>query len=310
MVSSALWVASWLAVGCHSTSLAKRYSYSHHAMGCEARVVLYAHDETTATRAADAVFARIEELEQVLSDWRTDSETSRLCRAAGQGPQAVSADLLACLTRAVELSRLSDGAFDPTIGAVTQLWRRAKREGRTPDEQELATARALVGVRHLTLHADGKVEVHTPGVQLDFGAIGKGWACDRALETLAAHGITSALVELGGDLACSAPPPGRTGWTISAGNGTQAEDARLSVAHCGVATSGDDAQGWIVDGDRLSHIVRPQTGEPLRNTHRITVVARTGADADALATAVEVLGDSRGAELCHQSEARLVIQPR
>jgi thiamine biosynthesis lipoprotein len=310
VVMCAVWVASWLAVGCHSTSPAKRYSYSHHAMGCEARVVLYAHDETAATRAAEAVFTRIEEIEQALSDWRTDSETSRLCRAAGQGPQPVSADLLACLTRAVELSQLSNGAFDPTVGAVTQLWRRAKREARPPSEQELAAARALVGVRHLTLHADGKVELHTPGVQLDFGAIGKGYACDRALETLAAHGITSALVELGGDLACSAPPPGRTGWTISAGNGTQAEDARLSVAHCGVATSGDDAQGWIVEGDRLSHIVRPQTGQPLRNTRRITVVAHTGADADALATAVEVLGDSRGAELCHQNEARLVIQPR
>jgi len=168
----------------------------------------------------------------------------------------------------------------------------------------------LVGVQHLTLHADGKVEIHTRGVRLDFGAIGKGWACDRALDTLAAHGITSALVELGGDLACSAPPPGRTGWTISAGNGTQAEDARLSVAHCGVATSGDDAQGWLVDGQRLSHIVRPQTGDALRNTSRVTVVAANGANADALATAVEVLGTEKGADLAQKCEARLVVQPR
>jgi thiamine biosynthesis lipoprotein len=214
------------------------------------------------------------------------------------------------LTRAVELSVLSEGAFDPTIGAVTRLWRRAKREQRMPSADELAAARALVGVQHLTLHADGKVEIHTRGVRLDFGAIGKGWACDRALDTLAAHGITSALVELGGDLACSAPPPGRTGWTISAGNGTQAEDARLSVAHCGVATSGDDAQGWLVDGQRLSHIVRPQTGDALRNTSRVTVVAANGADADALATAVEVLGTEKGADLAQKCEARLVVQPR
>jgi thiamine biosynthesis lipoprotein len=309
-VSCALGLAAWLLVACRSTSLVERYSYSHHAMGCEARVVLYAPDEVTATRAAEAAFARIDAIEQALSDWRDDSDAERLCGAAGQGPQAVSADLRDCLTRAVELSVLSEGAFDPTIGAVTRLWRRAKREQRMPSADELAAARALVGVQHLTLHADGKVEIHTRGVRLDFGAIGKGWACDRALDTLAAHGITSALVELGGDLACSAPPPGRTGWTISAGNGTQAEDARLSVAHCGVATSGDDAQGWLVDGQRLSHIVRPQTADALRNTSRVTVVAANGADADALATAVEVLGTEKGADLAQKREARLVVQPR
>lgn len=262
-------------------------------MGCEARVVLYAHDEAAATRAAEAAFARIEAVEQALSDWRDDSDVARLCRAAGQGPRPAGADLRGCLALACEWSRRSDGAFDPTVGALTRVWRRAKREGRAPDAAELAAARELVGLRHLTLHADGRIELATPGVRLDFGAIGKGWACDRALETLAAHGIESALVELGGDLACGAPPPGREGWTISAGNGLEAEDARLVVSRCGVATSGDDAQGFVVDGRRLSHIVRPADGQALSDTRRATVVAPTGADADALATIVELLGAQR-----------------
>ncbi|MEY2745896.1 MAG: hypothetical protein RL112_938 [Planctomycetota bacterium] len=266
-------------------------------MGCEARIVLYARDEDAATRAAEAAFERIEAVEQALSDWRDDGEVARLQRAAGAGPQAASADLRGALERAVELSRATQGAFDPTVGALTRLWRRARADGRAPSEEELAEARALVGTRHLTLHADGRIELSTPGVRLDFGAIGKGWACDRALETLELHGVASALVEIGGDLACSAPPPGRAGWIVSAGDGALAEDARLVVAHQGVATSGDDAQGFVVDGRRLSHIVRPLDGRALADTRRATVVAPTGADADALATIVELLGAEGAREL-------------
>ena len=274
-------------------------------MGCEARVVLYAHDEAAATRAAEAAFARIEAVEQALSDWREDSEVARVCRAAGHGPQPAGADLRACLEIACEWSRRSSGAFDPTAGALTRAWRRAKHEGRLPSEAELAAARELVGLRHLTLHADGRIELATPGVRLDFGAIGKGWACDRALEALAAHGIDSALVELGGDLACGAPPPGREGWTVSAGNGVEAEDARFVVSRCGVATSGDDAQGFVVDGRRRSHIVRPADGQALSDTRRATVVARTGADADALATIVELLGATRAQALAAAAGATI-----
>jgi thiamine biosynthesis lipoprotein len=299
---------AWTVAACRSTAAEARHSYSRVAMGCEARIVLYARDADAATRAAEAAFARIEAVEAALSDWREDSEVARLQRAAGLGPQAAGADLRGCLERAVELARATDGAFDPTIGALTQAWRRARREQRAPTPEELEQARALVGLRHLVLHADGRIELATPGVRLDFGAIGKGWACDRALETLASHGIESALVEIGGDLACGAPPPGRAGWLVGAGNGADDEDARFVVAHRGVATSGDDHQGFVLDGRRRSHIVRPSDGEALVDTRRATVVARTGADADALATIVELLGPEAARELLARLQAEVHLQ--
>ena len=299
---------AWIYSACRSTSVEARHEYSRHAMGCEARIVLYARDAEAAKHAAESAFARIEAVEQALSDWREDSEVARLQRAAGLGPQAASADLRGVLERAMELSHATNGAFDPTVGALTRLWRRARAEGRAPSELELAEARALVGARHLTLHADGRIELATPGVRLDFGAIGKGWACDRALETLAQVGIDRALVELGGDLACGAPPPGRAGWIVSAGVGVEAEDARLVVAHCGVATSGDDAQGFVLDGERRSHIVQPSDGQALSDTRRATVVARSGADADALATIVELLGERASSGLLARLGACLHLQ--
>jgi len=254
-------------------------------MGVEARIVLCAPSVEIAAVAADAAFLEIERLEQSFSDWRPDSEISQFAERAGTGPVPVSRDLLDVLRRAREVSEATDGAFDVTVGPLVQLWRAARRAGALPAAEEVARARELVGWRLVEIddHA-GTVALAKPGMRLDLGGIGKGYACQRALEVLARRGFESALVQMGGDLVCGAPPPGRAGWEIDS------RGERLAFHDCAVATSGDTEQHVEIGGVRYSHVVDPRTGLGLTTRTLVTVTASHGATADAFATAIGVLG--------------------
>src|SRR5262249_14068168 len=131
-------------------------------------------------------------------------------------PVAVSSELFTVLTKAQEVSKKSDGAFDVTVGPVVRLWRLARRTGRMPDVEEVAKARTLVGYRNVRLDAAAKtVQLLKPGMPLDLGGIAKGYSADEALTVLKEHGINSALVAAGGDIAVSGPPPGKEGWDVA-----------------------------------------------------------------------------------------------
>lgn len=278
-------------------------------MGTAARIVLHAPDATTARAAAGAAFARMEALEDSFSDYRADSELARLCARAGQGPVSVSADLFGVLDRALEVARATGGAFDPTIGPLTHLWRAARAAGVTPAPAELAAARARVDWRALRLDpASRTAELELPGMQLDLGAIGKGIACDAALAVLREQGYGSALVQLSGDHALGDPPPGRAGFTIEVGSGLPGEPAaRLVLRNCGVSVSGAAEQHLDAGGVRYSHILDPARGSGITAPRTVTVVAATAALADALATAVSVLGPAAGRRIAEQRFGARVI---
>lgn len=252
-------------------------------MGVEARIVLQAPSVETAAAAADLAFAEIERLEASFSDWRPDSELSQLSERAGSGPVAVSEDLFAILARARELSAATDGAFDVTVGPLVALWRTARRTRALPDPDELERARALVGWRKVDLDPDRRtVALAEPGMRLDLGGIGKGFACQRALDLLARRGFERALVQMGGDIVCGAAPRGREGWEIDVGGEIR------RVHDCAVATSGDSEQHVDIGGVRYSHVVDPRTGLGLTHRTAVTILAPDGATADALATAIGV----------------------
>src|SRR5262249_39046856 len=179
------------------------------------RIVLYAPDEATAKKASDAAFARIAELDGIMSDYKPASELMQLCKKAGGDPVPVSDDLLAVLTRSLEIARLSEGAFDITVGPVVRLWRRARRTMVLPDADELARALKLVGYQQVQIDAKNRtVRLTAKGILLDLGGIAKGYAAQAALEVLRRHGIRHALVAAGGDIAVGDAPPGAAGWRV------------------------------------------------------------------------------------------------
>jgi thiamine biosynthesis lipoprotein len=270
-------------------------------MGTTARVVVHAPTGTDARNAAELAFARIADIDARLSDYRPDSELSRLTRGPIGRPIPVSDDLMAVLAAAESVSSRSDGAFDITVGPLSKLWRRARRQIELPSASDLAGAKAVTGYRLLTLDPDARtVTVHKAGMLLDAGGIAKGYAADAALQVLRARGLGHALVALGGDIAAGDAPPGTTGWQVGLAGldaGAVAPSSPLVVSNAGVSTSGD-AEQWVeIDGRRYSHIVNPRTGLGITGRRTVSALARDAMTSDMLATALSVMDVDRGLAL-------------
>lgn len=269
-----------------------RYEFTKPQMGAPFRIVLYARDGGQAEAAAQAAFRRVEQLNQIFSDYETDSELNELSRTGGSGKWVrVSDDLWRILVEAQRFAELSDGAFDITVGPCVSLWRKARREKKLPDPARLAEARQAVGHKKIELK-EKTARLLVPDMKLDLGGIAKGCAVDEAIEVLKAHGIRHALVGAAGDIAVTESPPGKPGWQIEIASGKQ-----VSLSNAAVSTSGDVFQHLEVNGIRYSHIVDPRTGIGLTNQLLVTVIAPDSTTADALATAISVLGPEKGTAL-------------
>ncbi|MGD2176075.1 MAG: FAD:protein FMN transferase [Candidatus Brocadiaceae bacterium] len=275
----------------------QRHHYAAIRMGVQVRTIVYAPDAEAAARACEAVFARIDEIEDVASDYRRTSELMRLCEQAGGPPVPVSDELLLLLTRAQALSARTRGVFDVTAGPYIRLWREARETGQMPAEEALEQAGELVGWEKMRIYREaGTVELLVPGMQLDLGGVAKGYALDEALETLREHGIGSALIEAGGDIVVGDAPPARDGWRIEVAN-AKPKQRMVVLANAAISTSGDVEQYVEMGGKRYSHIVDPRTGLGLTRRTAATVIAPDGITSDSLATAACVLGKKRGMRL-------------
>lgn len=288
-------IAAVLACPAESTAIETRFEFESKHMGTTFRIVLYASDKTTATTASVNAFSRVAQLDQVMSDYKKDSELMTLCRAFATEigePKAVSADLFFVLAKAQELAEASDGAFDVTVGPVVQLWRLARRTQQLPDAKELATARDKVGWRKMRLDSHKRtVQLLTTGMQLDLGGIAKGYAADEALKVLRAkHGIKRALVAAAGDITCGDAPPEKSAWNVEIApiaNGQKPR--RLTLTNAAVSTSGDLEQYVEIGGVRYSHIVDPRTGLGFTGRRSVTVIAKQGISADSMTKAVMLM---------------------
>jgi thiamine biosynthesis lipoprotein len=253
-----------------------------------------------------AGFRRIADLDRILSDYIPDSELNQLSRTAGTGRWvALSPDLWFLLRRSAAVSRHTRGAFDVTVGPYVQLWRRTRRQGQLPGAEALEQARKAVGYQYISFDKKTKaVRLAVPGMQLDMGAIGKGYAVDEALKVITRAGIKAALVDGGGNIVVSQAPPGTRGWQVSLSVPAPSDTARVIRLHLrrqAVATSGDLYQYVQLDGVRYSHILNPFTGLGLTDQSLVTILARTGLEADWLSTSVSVLGPEKGLALADRT---------
>ncbi len=310
-----------LASGCQSSrGTPVRREYTGTQMGLPWRIVLHAETSQKADAAADAAFARIAELNSILSDYEPTSELSRLSRSSGSGQALpLSPDLARVLTRAETISKAGEGAFDITVGPLVDVWKRARRQRTLPDSGRIEAARAATGWNQVVLGHDASgrptARLLKPGMRLDLGGIAKGYAIDEATRVLRRHGIRRSLVSGGGDLFASGTPPGEPGWKIVVGklDLTNAPPERtVWLRDRALVTSGDLFQRVEIDGVRYSHIVDPRTGQALTDHSQVTLIGRETMTTDALSKVLSVLGPDHTAQLRKRFgvEALLFRAPR
>ncbi len=290
-----------------------RYSQREVHMGVEFEVVLYAPSEATAKKSITAAFARVAELDKRLSDYDPESELSRLSSGSPSAePVKVSEDLWAVLSASQKLSEKSEGKFDITVGPLTKLWRRARRQKDLPTKEQIATALESVGYKHLVLdEKNHTAKLLRPNMRLDAGGIAKGYAAEEALAKIRELGIKQALVRASGDIAAGEPPPGEKGWKVGLAplDPDQPPQKFIWLKNAAVSTSGDSRQHLIVDGKRYSHIIDPHTGYGISGRSSVSVIAPRGIDADSIASAVSILGPEKGLKLVEDTPgaAALII---
>lgn len=286
------------------------FEYAQLHMGVRTRLAGFALDQEHGEEACRAAFKRVAELDDMMTDWRPQSELMRLCAKAGGPPIPVSEELFLVLNHAQEVAQRSNGAFDVTIGPLVQVWREARKSKKLPTPEQLQEARALVGYQKMKLDpANRTVQLLLPGMKLDLGGIAKGYAGDEALRVLREQGVTSALCEMGGDIVLGDAPPNRHGWIIEITNDLPGGISRkVLLKNCAVSTSGDAEQFVVIDGVRYSHIVNPFTGLGLTNSPLVTIVAKNGLTSDPLSTTVSILDPDRGRALAEFYGAKSYIR--
>ena len=278
-------------------------------MGTDLIIRAYGTDGDSLDRAIDAAVAELRRIEDLATDWR-DSPLMDLNAHAGQGPRRVDSELLSLIERALRMAAVTGGAFDPTFAGVGRLWRFDGGEPRLPDSADIAAA--LGTIDHTRVRVDTAAHtVELPsGFRLGLGGIAKGYGVDRAMQVLVAHGVTAGVVNAGGDMKVLGLREGRP-WEIAIKHPRDRDRAMavLHVSNVAVVTSGDYERFLEIDGERYHHILDPRTGYPSTGCLSATVVAPSAQDADALATALCVIGPEQGLQLVeqlHRVEAILV----
>lgn len=270
-------------------------SFDAPLMGTKFRIVIDSDDAKAAQTAAEAAFKRGAEINDVCSDYLVDSELLRLCREPAGTAVKVSPTLFETLSWARMFAERTDGLVDPTIGPLTKLWRASRRNGKLPEPEVLAKARAAVDWKALQIDAKERtVTLAKPDMRLDLGGFAKGYAADVMLAILRDRGFPRALVAAGGDVRVGdAPRHQPAGWTVAIRAEVQGEEKTFPLANAAVSTSGDLHQSVTIDGVAYSHIIDPATGLGLTRFIAATVIAAEGAISDGLDTACCIAGPEK-----------------
>jgi thiamine biosynthesis lipoprotein len=252
-------------------------------------------------RVLDEAFAMIRALDETMSMNDPNSALAALNASPAGLPAIVPGDLYRVLESAVELSEITGGAFDPTIGAVTPLWRDGKGGFRVPRQADLARVLPLVGIENVALTPPNSVTLKKRGVKIDLGGIGKGYASHRVAALLQERGIVSAMINLGGNVVTLGGRADGTAWRIGIQDPSKPHGTplcALRVHNMSVITAGVYERTWEADGVTYTHIFDPWTGVPISgDLQSVTVVADDAVAGDALSTAFMVMGPAFAADL-------------
>lgn len=292
-------------------------SGNRQVMGTFARVVVVGVDAKIGAECVEAAFEKIYLIDNLMSKYKPDSQISLINKNAFGEPVVVDELVFGLLEKSVAYSKKTDGAFDITVGPLVDLWKEAEDANLLPSQEALAGAKAKVGYDKLYLdRAQYSVKFAVDGMKLDLGGIAKGYAIDLAVEAAKEHGAAGVMVDLGGDIRCfGAAPKGKENWIIGLQNpvdvgGDKNIINKLKISNEAVTTSGNYRRFVVIDGSRHSHIINPAIADSADELSSVTVIASRAVDADAMATAVSVLGRIKGLELIENTadtEAILIL---
>ncbi len=287
--------------GCHSRDpeILKRTQFM---MGTLVEITLIAEDNETTAEAISGVFQEIQRIEKIMSRSVEGSDIWHVNQGAGERGVEVSPDAISVIRAAQEISHLSGGAFDITVGSLVSLWDRCRKEDRIPSRRELAEALRLVGYRDLEIREEKRaLFLRRKGMELVLGGIAKGYAVDQAVRLLQGLGFRDFIVNAGGDLRTGGTKLG-VPWVVGIQDPRDKSKilVRMTAKDSAVATSGDYERYFVKAGIRYHHILDPFTGFPAEKCRSVTVLHRELMWADALATAVFVLGPEKGMALVEE----------
>lgn len=265
-----------------------RLEKSADAMGSTYSIAVYGDDRVRMEAAVDAAFDEVRRLDDLLSNYKPESEWSQVNRYAAERPVKISPELFRLLSACLEYSRAGEGAFDITVGPLMKVWGFYKGSGHLPHRAEVQAALAKVGYRHILLDpAAQTARFDRPGVEMDPGGIGKGYAVDRMVDILKQNGVKIALVAGSGSsiYGMAAPPDELRGWRIDIKDPWDASKSLTEVylKDMSMSTSGSYEKFFRAEGRTYAHIMDPRTGYPAQGSISVSVVAPRTIDSEAWA---------------------------
>lgn len=268
-------------------------------MGTLVSITAVAPSQEIAQTSIEAGFREIKRLEQLLSTWIPTSELSQVNAAAGRQPVVVGPETLELVSRSLDMARLTEGGFNIAVGPAVEAWSVTERE-RIPTREELQALRLLVDWTTITIDPQAStIFLPKPGMRIDVGGIGKGYAADRVVDVMRKTGAKGGVVALSGDIKTFGDLPGMNGFPVGIRHPRQegALIATVDLKNEAISTAGDYERYFEREGVRYHHILDPQSLEPARKCRSVTVIAGEGTVADGLDTGIFVLGPERGMEL-------------
>ncbi|MGR3179701.1 MAG: FAD:protein FMN transferase, partial [Candidatus Anammoxibacter sp.] len=283
-----------------------------YTMGSLMDISIYEEDEEKVNRVTEIAFNEVKRLDNLMSNYKRDSELSRINMAAVKDYTECDGELLDVIEQSIRYSRMTNGAFDITVYPLVNLWgffgnTSGRITGYMPDERELQALLPAVSYKNIKIlhiastgHAQGSLFFKNSKTQIDLGAIGKGYAVDKVVEVFRREGIKSVLINFSGNIYALGVPPERENWTIGLKDPFDASNSVIGsfkIRDKAVATSGDYERYFVRNNIKYTHIIDPRTGWPVSGVLSVTIICETAIMADALSTGVFVLGHEKGLKL-------------
>ncbi|MEO8764667.1 MAG: FAD:protein FMN transferase [Ginsengibacter sp.] len=303
----------FLLINYYSYAQPNRFSFSQPKMGSPFNIIFYYGDSLQANAIAKECFALVDSFVTIYSDYLDSSELNRLCAKAGTADNSstVSPPLFDILLISKMAYEKSEGTFDITLGPLTKMWRKARKEKLFPSPGTVKEKLGLTGFRNIKIDTvTHKIQLLETGMQLDLGGIAQGYIAQQVMDFLKTRNVVNALVDVSGDIVAVGAPPGTSGWSVGINVPEQTDELQkktLLITNKSVTTSGDVYQYMEHNGRRYSHIINPRTGYGITSQKNVTVIAGDGTTADWLTKACSILPVRKAKKLAHSLKAEVLI---